>query len=829
MLISALLGAVFVASVGVGYTASRPLNDTGGAVLAKGNTVAYVNGESGRVEAEARALASGTTDLETVTLRDGRVAAVDNEAGQVWIVDTAMMTPQGAPIDRGSGQAGAEQDISDALTVVAGPRHSYLVDAAAGTVEEIDPAGAPRVPIQVPGGATRTAVPDGVDGVWVLTADGMVVHIRDGRVTRPVDSGGRVEHLTSADGRPIAITDSGELLDISADPVRRVAGERVAHGPNVVVGSPEGAGRWILVVDRRAGELIAIDPRTGTRRMSADLPTGPRPNLGAPVVVGNTVYVPDHAAHLLHVRNVATGEPLDDIEVPGQSPRISLEVHGEKVWANDQHDRRAVVIGLDGRSTVVDKGTGEGLTDTTAPQDPDVTEPAEPRPEPVTVPGPVAAAPLPVAAGPAEPAEPAEPVEGAAPAPEQVTVPDIRPGTDKDDACQRIEEADLLCAAVAAGDDGPADEVIGTDPPGGSLLPSGYRVTVRHYGPRTVPDVVGRFTADACREIETTGLRCASEPTPDVAASPAELDVVSAQDPAGGADVSTDSPVSVRYANQAVLADYRNRPAAQACADIEATYRRVDCAVTEGQTEQQTGQATGTGYTQSPAPGAVITMGQTVTIIAVKGSPRVPDVQGMSKDQACQTLASAGYGCDARADAIARHAVVTTQDTAPGTPMDGGNVVIHYAPHEPVAFRLYQSNTAEPVFLVRMDGNPDQNYSTPYGGILGYGYAQQWEQPGSWMIWDHYCTSNKTTCLGWSTNHYQSRSNQRFHDNWQGPQESARFIAPAGPEQCAAGQVPMYRFADFRKSQGEHDYIVGSSAPANYGDYKEFLGCLWSP
>ncbi len=822
VLVSALLGTVFVASIGVGYTASRPLNDTGGAVLAKGNTVAYVNGESGRVEAEARALASGETDLETVTLHDGRVAVVDNKAGQVWIVDTAMMTPQGAPIDRGSEQAGA--DVGDGLAVVAGPQHSYLVDSTAGTVEAIDPAGAPRTPVQVPGGATNTAVPDRADGVWVLTAEGMVVHVRNGQAAPPVDSGGRVEHLTVADGRPIAITDSGELLDISADPVRRVAGERVTHGPNVVVGSPEGAGRWILVVDRRARELIAVDPRTGTRRVIPGLSAGPNSNLGAPVIVGDTVYVPDHAQHLLYVRNVATGEATADIEVPGRSSRISLEVHGEQVWANDQHDRRAVVIGPDGHWTVVDKGTGEGLTDTTAPQDPDVTEPAESRPEPVTVPGPVAAAPLPVPAG---PAEPVGPVEGAAPAPEQVPVPDIRPGTDKDDACQRIEEAGLLCATVAAGDDGPSNEVIGTDPPGGSLLPPGYRVTVRHYGPRTVPEVVGHFTADACREIKAAGLHCASEPTPDVAASPAELDVVSAQDPAGGADVSTDSPVSVRYANRAVLADYRNRPAAQACADVEATYRRVDCTVTEGQTEQQTGQAAGTGYTQSPAPGAVITMGQSVTITAVKGSPQVPDVQGMSQAEACQTLASAGYGCDARADAIARHAVVTTQDTAPGTPMDSGNVVIHYAPHEPVAFRLYQSNTGEPVFLVRMDGNPDQNYSTPYGGILGYGYAQQWEQPGSWMIWDHYCTSNKETCLGWSTNHYQSRSNQRFHDNWQGPQESAKFIAPAGPEQCSAGQVPMYRFANFKGR--DRDYIVGSSAPAKYGDYQEFLGCLWSP
>jgi len=95
------------------------------------------------------------------------------------------------------------------------------------------------------------------------------------------------------------------------------------------------------------------------------------------------------------------------------------------------------------------------------------------------------------------------------------------------------------------------------------------------------------------------------------------------------------------------------------------------------------------------------------------------------------------------------------------------------------------------------------------------------------MIWDHYCTSDRETCLGYPRNHYQSRDNQPFHDNWRGPQESAKFIKELGPNSCAAGQVPMYRFANFKGR--DRDYIVGTSAPAGYTDYSEFLGCLWSP
>ncbi|MFN2497066.1 MAG: PASTA domain-containing protein [Pseudonocardiaceae bacterium] len=827
VLTSALLIGVLVASIGTGYTATRPLNDTGGAVLAKGNTVAYVNGESGRVEAEARALAPGKDPLETVTLSDSRVAVVNNTTQQVWIVDPAVMAPQGTPIERGIDKDPA---TSDELAIVAGPASGYLVDTDAGTVEEIDVNGAARTPVPVPGGVTKSAVPDSSDGVWVLTEDAMIMHIQNGRVQRKVDSGGRFVHLTLADGRPFAITDSGELLNVAADPPRKIPGEPVPYGKQVVVGSPEGAGRWILIVDRRAGQLIAIDPRAGTRRVFSDLPGPAQHNLGEPVVVGDAVYVPDHATHTLYVRNAATGAVGADIHVPGKSRTFSLEVQGERVWANDQQDRRAVAIGPDGDSRVVDKGTGEGLTDQTTSTD--VGDSTPPSPKPVIIPPePVRPPPLPAALEPdPEPDEQRADERRTPPAPEQVSVPVIRPGTTKDDACQQIKDAGLLCTAVPAGSDGPTDEVIGTDPPGGTLLPPGYRVLVRHYGPTVVPNVVRRFTDDACRELKTNGLDCRSEPNPEAAASPAELDVVYTQDPGAGADVATRSTVTVRYRDRAVLGDYRGRPGAQACADIVATYRRVTCTVAEGQSEAQlqNGQAPGTGYDQAPAPNTTIQMGQTVTITVVKTSGRVPDVRKMSQPDACQTLKNAGYECDPRADAIARNAVVTTQDTAPGTPMDGGTVVIHYAPYEPVPLRLYQSNTGERVYIIRRDGEPHERYSQPHGGILGYGYPYTWEQPGTVMIWDHYCTSDKETCLGWSTNHYQSRDNKPFHDNWSGPQETARFIAAPGPEQCtAAGQVPMSRFANFKGR--DRDYTVDAAAPAGYTDYSEFLGCLWPP
>lgn len=830
VLISALLVLVFVASIATGYTVSRPVNDNGGAVLAKGNTVAYVNGESGRVEAEARALVSGKATLEPVTLADGRVAVVDNESKRVWLIDPATMTPEQVPVGPGKGGI-------DGLAVAAGPQHSYLINPGTGTVQEIDAQGTPPAPVQVPGGVTGIAVPDGTDGVWVLTEDGLVVQIRGGQMERRVDSGGRVQHLTLADGRPIAITDSGRLLALSAAGPVPIPGEPVPHGPNVLVGSPKGAGHWILIVNRQAGELIVVDPDTGARRTFPGLP-GPTHLLGAPVVVGDLVYLPDHTTHTLYVRNARTGEAKDDIRVPGKpSAPFALEVHGEKVWANDQQDQRAVVIGPEGTAKTVDKGPGGGLSDTTTGSDGGTGPAAAPNP---SNPKPTRTTPTPARTPPPTPAVPRLPIGPdpeldpghAPPTSGQVQVPDIRPGTDKDEACRRIRDAGLLCDEMIADSDGPANEVISTDPQGGTKVPRGYRVTVRYHGPGspgTVPDVVGRFSADACREIKAARLNCDSAPNPEVAEAPEQLDLVSAQDPAGGSPGSAGSSVTVRYWDRAVLGDYTNRPGTQACADLQKTYRRVECTVTEGQSEAQAGgRAAGTGYAQSPAPGTAIRMGETVTITVVKGSAHVPDVRGMKQDQACQRLAAAGYGCTASPDAIARHNVVTTQDTAPGTPLDaGGTVVIHYAPYEPVPLQLYQSDTGEPVFIIRRAGDPYPRYQKAYGGILGYGYQHDWAQPGTVMIWDHYCTSDKETCLGWSTNHYQSRDNKPFHDNWASPNEMVRFIHESGPNSCAGGQVPMYRFANFKGR--DRDYFVAGSPPPQYTDYQEFLGCLWSP
>ncbi|MGH8920387.1 MAG: PASTA domain-containing protein, partial [Actinomycetes bacterium] len=670
-----------------------------------------------------------------MTLSDGRVAVVDNRNAKVWIVNPATMEPQGGPITRGTGEAGTGRgDLRHSLTVVAGPQHSYLLDTGKGTVEEVDPGGIPRSPVQVPGGVV-TAVPDGADGVWVLNTDRMVVQVRDGQVQHQVDSGGRVDHLAMTDSGPIAVTDSGELLRLGTDPLRRIPGEPVPHGPNVVVGSLKGVGRWIMIVDQKAGQLVTVDSHTGTRRVFSNLPSGPTHNLGAPVVVGDTVYLPDHTTHTLYVRNAATGETRPDITVPGKLPTISLEVHGEQVWANDQNDRRAMVIGPDSHPREVDKGTGEGVTDSTNPQ---VPAPGSPDPVPAVpapAPGSPASEPAPPDSGPAAPAgEPGhppllpappnlnpepEPDSDAPPVPEQVTVPDIRPGTDKDDACRRIKEAGLVCSPVATAGEEPTDEVIDTDPPGGTRVPADYRVLVRHYGPITVPDVIGRFSNDACREIDASRLSCASQPNTETAASPSELDVVATQDPAAGTEVATQSPVTVRYWDRAALGDYRYRPGAEACAEIKSTYRRVECTVIEGQTEAQSGLAKGIAYDQSPASGAAVRMGDTVTITVVAGSPKVPDSRGMSADQACQTLPQNNtlYTCDRRPDATAaRHAVVSTQEPAPGTPMDSGPVAIHYPMYEPVALRLYKSDTGDPVFTVRPDGQPYNRYSQP-GGI----------------------------------------------------------------------------------------------------------------
>ncbi|GFJ81086.1 hypothetical protein [Phytohabitans houttuyneae] len=130
LLTVATLAGILTAAAGIGYTASRPLLGDGSAFLGKGHTVAHVNGETGKSDAEvAMQLATGKETLQPVRMPDGRLAIVNKDTGTVSYLDAATLAPD-APAEQRPTSKGRIEPV---------PTESdgYLVDQERDTVEKI--------------------------------------------------------------------------------------------------------------------------------------------------------------------------------------------------------------------------------------------------------------------------------------------------------------------------------------------------------------------------------------------------------------------------------------------------------------------------------------------------------------------------------------------------------------------------------------------------------------------------------------------------------------------------------------------------------------------
>ncbi len=357
-----LLGAVLAVSAGVGYTVARPLLGDGSAFLSRGHTVAHVNGETGKSDAQtATELATGSEPVQTVRLPDGRVAIVNKTTGTVTIIDGATMAPSGPPL-RAPGDGGG-------LDALATRSSGYLVDRKGGTITELTAPGRAATPIvPVPQGILA-AVPAG-DSVWVLTRSAQVLEVAHGRVARTVRLGAPVTAITVADGHPVAVTGDGRAYVVDSDQPHAI-GDLGLTGPNLVLGSWRGAGRYVLAVDRTNARVSVLDPRTGhTAHASLPVPSGAK--LDAPVELGGDVYVPDYTApRLWRVDAVSGAVAHDALHVPGRpGDTFDLSVSGGHVWANVQYERRALIVDGDGRDHRADKGAGPDVRDSEARREP---------------------------------------------------------------------------------------------------------------------------------------------------------------------------------------------------------------------------------------------------------------------------------------------------------------------------------------------------------------------------------------------------------------------------------------------------------------------------
>ncbi|WP_447008937.1 hypothetical protein ACRAKJ_12215 [Saccharothrix sp. DSM 118769] len=821
-----LLVGLFVASVGAGYSMTKEELSNAQAVVQRGDAPVLLNTETERVEAEARALATGEQELELVTLADGRVASVNRTTKQVMLLgsdfgDQGGLNPSfAAPPQRG-----------EVPVVVPSPMATFVLYPDLDVVEQIGDGNTTKSPVRVPG-ATGTAVGDSGGGLWVLTDKHEVVHVVGDRAEQPVTAPTPILHLTLAEGRPIGITEAGEALDVAAKPTKAINREPVPAGQHVLVPSAKGAGRYLVVLDRK-GKLVSVDPRTGQRREFDDLPTGSRHDLGAPVVLDDVVYVPDYANHELLPRDLRGGDSPAPapLAVPGKSPRFTVDVQERRVVANDPNDRGTLAIAPDGRPVTIDKGPGPGVeTDTEgiggipAPSSgvkPTTSStPSAPPSSPTNAPPP------------ARPTSQATPTGAPATPPAAlVPVPVIPPGTPQGEACELVRESGLLCQVVDVGVGGETGTVRDTAPGGGERVTQGSPVTVYVYGDSTrVPRVVGRRAADACTTVNAVfapdgGDVCDEQPMPSPGAKWAELDVVAEQSPRDGEFAARGTRVGVRYWDSVAMPDLVTvaQDGAAACnAIIADTAGQVTCQVTQG----PEGPAPGTVQSSSPAAGQPVRAGGAVVLtVASQPAPPTPapDVLGLPLAQACAAVVAAGFACIEQADAFARqHQTAITQDPPAGTLQKGGSIAVHYSPYE--AKKLQVLANSNGVHIVRFEGEAENGYS--FHSDLGWAYPNGAIPDGgaAGQLHDHMCSRGASNCGGASPNHYFSR-NAQPKTGWEHLRVVGLVINAPGGQCTTQGQHPISRY--LYKRNGELLYTVGTSGGAGW-TYEEVLGCVWT-
>jgi hypothetical protein len=207
---------------------------------------------------------------------------------------------------------------------------------------------------------------------------------------------------------------------------------------------------------------------------------------------------------------------------------------------------------------------------------------------------------------------------------------------------------------------------------------------------------------------------------------------------------------------------------------------------------------------------------------AVVESQHVPDHTNMSPDAANAALATAGYTADPRADAFARTAgLVVSQDTAPGTPQDGGAVAYHYAAAAPVAVNLYTNG--DDVWVMRLATEaPPVGYSQ--AGVLGYAYPVGTALPvAAGIVYSYQCLTSAANCDGHNPNHYYSRATAPKAGYTPGG-AALTTVNPASGGCPAPGMVALYRNwydnGSTRSYRLEYNPNPGANDP---------LGCLWSP
>lgn len=298
---------------------------------------------------------------------------------------------------------------------------------------------------------------------------------------------------------------------------------------------------------------------------------------------------------------------------------------------------------------------------------------------------------------------------------------------------------------------------IRTSPPADSRAAPGARVTLFvSSGPSeakvTVPPVVGLAVADARQQIEARGLRADTRDEPSGTVPPG---VVVASEPPAGASASTGSAVTLVVSSGPQAATSTSGPTTTTGSTVT-TSGLVAVPDVRGRTEaeatgalaaaglgtrlapQDAAAPVGSVVGQDPAPATSVRTG-TVVVLAVSAGLPVPDVVGLTSEQAAARAQQSGLAVAASSEPSrdVPAGVVLRQSPAPGTRVGGGAtvaIVVSSGPSGPAAVTVpdvVQRPRAEAEETLRGVGLTAEFSTAPTAGAAPGTVLSQTPSPGT--------------------------------------------------------------------------------------------------
>jgi serine/threonine-protein kinase len=225
----------------------------------------------------------------------------------------------------------------------------------------------------------------------------------------------------------------------------------------------------------------------------------------------------------------------------------------------------------------------------------------------------------------------------------QVSIPDVI-GKNSDQASQILDSAGFKVAIKAVPSAAPRDQVVEQDPiptdRGGGKAEEGSTVTLSvSSGPaiRAVPSVVGLSEADATKRLEHAGFKVTT--MQQFSKSVPRGQVIGTSPPAG-TQLSTLQPVTLlvsRGANTVLV------PNVVGLNDQAALAALSNAGLSGTEVQKDSTEPQGKVLSQSPGAGKRVGRGSQVTIFASTGAITVPDVTGLLRKDAVNTLKKAGF------------------------------------------------------------------------------------------------------------------------------------------------------------------------------------------